>query len=158
QPAQALLRSSTGDATAMVHRLEDDLPVEIRHLTALARVVETVARRPLIAGNRVEPLVNGDAAYPAMLEAMAKAKETITLSTYIFDRDEAGLAFAKTLGEAVRRGVNVRVLIDATGTRYSWPPILGTLRHEQVPYARFLPTFRLWRLMAMNLRSHRKIL
>ena len=34
----------------------------------------------------------------------------------------AGLAFAQALGDARRRGLEVRVLIDATGTRYSYRP------------------------------------
>jgi cardiolipin synthase len=54
--------------------------------------------------------------------------------------------------------VAVRVLIDATGTRYSWPSILGTLKREGIPFARFLRTFPLRRLLEMNLRNHRKIL
>jgi cardiolipin synthase len=54
--------------------------------------------------------------------------------------------------------VEVRVLIDAAGTRYSWPSILRALRHEKVRHARFLPGFALWRLMSINLRTHRKIL
>jgi cardiolipin synthase A/B len=138
--------------------IKQQLPEHSEQLCALARVVNQAVERPLLPGNLVEPLVNGDAAYPAMLGAIASAKTSISLSTYIFDRDEAGLAFAAELGKAVRRGVSVRVLIDATGTRYSWPPILGTLRREKVPYARFLPAFRLWRLMSINLRNHRKIL
>jgi len=134
------------------------LPAAGRHLTALASATSKVLTRPLLPGNRLELLVNGDAAYPAMLEAIAQAQHSIALSTYIFDRDEAGLAFARALGEAARRGVEVRVLIDATGTRYSWPSILGTLKRERVPYARFLRTFSLRRLLEMNLRNHRKIL
>lgn len=134
------------------------LPDDEPHIAALARVTANISPRPLLSGNRVEVLVNGDAAYPAMLEAIANARESITLSTYIFDRDAAGLAFAQALGAAVRRGVAVRVLIDATGTRYSWPPILGVLRQEKIPHARFLRTFPLRRLLEMNLRNHRKIL
>ena len=133
-------------------------PAAAKHLGALTKVVDRVAGRPLLPGNRIEPLVNGDEAYPAMLEAIASARQSITLSTYIFDRDEAGLAFARALGDAKRRGVEVRVLIDATGTRYSWPSILRTLRREKVPHARFLPAFPLWRLVSINLRNHRKIL
>src|ERR1035437_8106487 len=48
--------------------------------------------------------------------------------------------------------------IDATGTRYSWPTILRTLLEEGVKHARFLPSFVLWHLTSMNLRTHRKIL
>ena len=128
------------------------------HLLGLARLVGEVVDRPLFAGNRIEPLENGDEAYPAMLETIRQARQTLTFSTYIFDRDEVGLEFARELGAAVRRGVEVRVLIDAAGTRYSWPPILHTLRREGVPYARFLPSFALWRLMSMNMRNHRKVL
>ena len=93
-----------------------------------------------------------------MLNAIAGARRTIALSTYIFDRDEVGLAFARALSEARRHGVAVRVLIDGTGLRYSWPSILGTLRHEGVRHARFLPPFPVGRLFTLNLRNHRKIL
>jgi cardiolipin synthase len=137
---------------------EEWLPAGAEHLATLPRTVDQVAGRPLVRGNRIVPLHNGDEAFPAMLEAIAAAKHSVTLATYIFDRDEAGLAFARALGAAVRRGVEVRVLIDATGTRYSWPPILGVLRREKVRYARFLPAFPLWRLISINLRCHRKIL
>jgi cardiolipin synthase len=134
------------------------LPPHARHLNGLAEAVHKVVVRPLVPGNRVEPLVNGGQAFPAMLEAIAGAKRSIALSTYIFDRDEVGLVFARALGDAVRRGVEVRVLIDATGSHYSWPPIGGALRREKVRYARFLPTFPIWQLLSVNLRDHRKIL
>lgn len=146
--------SSTGSAEV----LAGSLPAATQHLTLLATLLDKVVSRPLVPGNRVEPLVNGDAAFPAMLEAIAGAQRSVALSTYIFDRDEVGLAFARTLGAAARRGVEVRVLIDATGTRYSWPTILGALRREGVRHARFLPVFPFGRLVAINLRIHRKIL
>lgn len=138
--------------------LAEHLPAGRRHLVTLAGLMDRVVGRPLLAGNHLEPLVNGDAAYPAMLEAIDAAQHSVALSTYIFDHDAAGLAFARALGAAVRRGVAVRVLIDATGLRYSWPSILGELRRADVPCARFLPAFPFGRLMAINLRNHRKLL
>lgn len=134
------------------------LPAAAAHLTAIAATVERVAGRGLLPGNAVEPLFNGDEAYPAMIEAIEGAAVSVSLSTYIFDRDEAGLAFARALGDAVRRGVEVRVLIDATGARYSWPSILRELRRLKVPHARFLRAFPVHRLPMANLRNHRKIL
>jgi cardiolipin synthase A/B len=134
------------------------LPASANHLTALARAGSAVATRPLVPGNRVEVLINGDAAYPAMLEAVASARQSLTLSTYIFDRDDAGLEFARAMGAAVRRGVEVRVLVDATGTRYSFPTIIGALRREGIRYARFLSTFPVRQLVSLNLRNHRKIM
>ena len=138
--------------------LEQHLPPHARHLSRLAEAVHKLGVRPLLPGNRIEPLLNGDQAYPAMLEAIDNARHSIALSTYIFDRDEAGLAFARSLGAAVRRGVEVRVLIDATGSHYSWPGIGGALRQEKVRFAKFLPTFPVWQLVSLNLRDHRKIL
>ena len=130
------------------------------HLKMLARVVSRVVNRPLTPGNHVQPLVNGDEAFPAMLAAIESAKHTISMVSYIFDNDASGKQFADALGRAVKRGVAVRVLIDAAGTRYSWPPITYKLKHAQVPFAKFLPASLLtpWRVATINLRNHRKIL
>jgi cardiolipin synthase A/B len=151
-------RAHETQAACPPEELHRHLPGHTGHLNMLARVVGEVVERPLLPGNQIEPLINGDEAFRAMLEAVRQARHTVSFCTYIFDNDEIGLAFAQALGEATRRGLEVRVLIDATGTRYSWPTILHALRREGVRYARFMPSFALWHLMAMNLRTHRKIL
>ena len=151
-------RAHAAEAACLPEELHRHLPGQAGHLEMLARVVGSVVERPLLPGNQVEPLVNGDAAFPAMLEAIHEARTSVALETYIFDRDEAGLAFAEALGQAVRRGVEVRALVDAAGARYSWPSILRALRHEGVRHALFLPSSNLWHLMSLNLRTHRKLL
>lgn len=151
-------RAHSLQAECPPEELHQHLPAHSGHLEMLARVVGEVVGKPLLPGNRIEPLMNGDEAFPAMLETIRNARQTVSFVTYIFDRDEIGLAFAKAFGDAKRRGVQVRVLIDAAGTRYSMPTILRALRRERVRYARFLPAFALWRMMSMNLRTHRKIL
>ena len=130
------------------------------HLKMLARVVGRVVAQPLTPGNKIQPLVNGDEAFPAMLAAIEAAKKTISLTTYIFDNDKSGEKFVTALKAAVERRIEVRVLIDAAGTRYSWPPITYKLRHAQIPFAKFLPAsiFTPWRVATINLRNHRKIL
>ncbi len=138
--------------------LHQHLPRHTGHLYMLARVVAGIVERPLLTGNRVEPLLNGDQTYPAMLEAVRRARKTISFQIYIFDRDKVGREFAHEFGEAARRGVAVRVLIDAAGTRYSLPSILADLKREGVKHALFLPVFPLRRMFAMNLRTHRKIM
>ena len=130
------------------------------HLQHIARVVGRVTSLPLTAGNRISPLLNGDAAFPAMLAAIESAKKSITLCTYIFDNDASGRQFVAALARAVRRGVSVRVLVDAAGTRYSFPPINWRLRRANIPHAKFLPASLLtpWRVATINLRNHRKSL
>jgi cardiolipin synthase len=130
------------------------------HLQLLARVVGRVVAQPLIPGNKIRPLINGDEAFPAMLAAIESAQKTVSLSTYIFDNDPSGQKFVAALARAVQRKVEVRVLIDAAGTRYSWPPVTWRLRHAKIPHARFLPASLLtpWRVATINLRNHRKML
>jgi len=139
------------------------LPDEARTLAGLpleplVRLVRDVTRRPLLAGNRVTPLVNGDQAYPAMLEAIDAATKSVTLSTYIFAHDGAGQRFLDALRRAVCRQVEVRVLIDDVGARYSWRPMPRVLRKAGIPCAQFLRTMIPWRVQYSNLRNHRKIL
>lgn len=128
------------------------------HLVTLGRAVDRVTQRPLTRGNAVTPLVNGEEAYPAMLDAIRGATRGLVLSTYIFDRDEVGAGFTDALADAVQRGVAVRVLVDGIGARYSWPPIIGSLRERGVEVARFIPTMAPWRAPFWNLRNHRKLL
>lgn len=148
----------------ITHPVPDDLGepehVGAEHLKLLARVVGQVVERPLTTGNQIQPLLNGDAAFPAMLAAIESATKSISLLSYIFDNDPSGKQFVAALERAVQRGVAVRVLVDAAGTRYSWPPITWPLRHAKIPFARFLPSSLLqpWRVATINLRNHRKVL
>jgi cardiolipin synthase A/B len=134
------------------------LPAPQGYLAGIARVVSRVTRRPLVTGNQLTPLKNGDEAYPDMLEMIDGATRSIALSTFIFDNDEVGRSFTDALGRAVSRGLEVRVLIDAVGSRYSWPPIMRELRRNGIRYARFMQTVAPWRMPFLNLRNHRKIL
>ena len=140
--------------------LGEPQPECVEHLKMLARTVNRIATRPLTPGNQIKPLLNGDEAFPAMLAAIESARKSIALSTYIFDNDAAGRQFATALQHAVNRGVAVRVLIDAAGARYTWPPVTQRLRRARIPCARFLPASLLtpWRVATINLRNHRKLL
>ena len=124
----------------------------------LARISDAVTRRPLVGHNRIEIFHNGEQAYPAMLEAIDGAEQTIFLSTYIFETDTTGMRFIDALARAVRRGVDVRVLVDGIGGYYSRPRA-GTLLHRQgVHTARFLPPRLVPPAVHINLRNHRKVM
>ena len=127
-------------------------------LRSLAVLVENVTERPLTDGNTIEPLDGGDAAYPAMLAAIAGARRSVGLASYIFDNDCTGRMFVDALAAAVRRGVEVRVLVDGIGSTYSRPSIIGPLAAAGIPVATFLPTGVPFYLPYANLRNHRKLL
>ena len=127
-------------------------------LCAIATSIGNISNRSLLPGNRIEPLVNGDETFPAMRKAITSAKKSIALSTYIFDLDPTGARFAYELAQAKDRGVEIRILIDSTGARYSWPPITERLAQLRIRYARFLPSMKLVRPLTLNLHNHRKIM
>ncbi|GIW99234.1 MAG: cardiolipin synthase [Pirellulaceae bacterium] len=142
--------------------MDEPLTAELRSrlgtLAELASLGHRVSNEPLTEGNHLQPLLGGDEAFPAMLQAIDQAAVSVTLCTYIFDYDRAGQAFAEALGRAHRRGVAVRVLIDDVGRRYSWPSAVKLLHQYEVPVACFLPTLQPWHFRYSNLRNHRKIL
>jgi len=71
---------------------------------------------PIIGGNDVKTLLNGDQIFPAMLDAIRSAQISVTFETFIF-RDEIGAQFCRALAAAAQRGVRVHVLVDWLGSR-----------------------------------------
>lgn len=56
------------------------------------------------------------ALFPALVGAMAGARESILFETYIFDFHGDSLTVAEALAQAAERGVQVRVVLDGVGT------------------------------------------
>jgi cardiolipin synthase len=131
------------------------LPIEARHLRDLRTLSDRVVKTRLQSGNRIMPLEDGETAYPAMLEAITQARVSINLSSYIFDADGIGAEFVRHLQDAAARGVEVRVIIDAMGEKYSRVSPCKLLNLTKVQIVRYLP---LSDGAHINLRNHRKLL
>jgi cardiolipin synthase len=125
---------------------------------ALARVGDALTGLPLLEGNALEPLHNGEVAFPRMLDAIAAARHSVYLATYIFQTDRVGRAFVAALAAAAARGVRVRVLVDGIGEWYDWPHVVPLLRRSGVDAARFLPPRLFPPNLSLNCRNHRKLL
>ncbi|MCA1779935.1 MAG: phospholipase D-like domain-containing protein [Xanthomonadaceae bacterium] len=132
-----------------------DLPPEFRNL---ARAGQQLASHELSVGNSVESLVDGNEAYPAMLEAIEHSCRSVFLISYIFDADPIGRRFVDALERARRRGVDVRVVVDGIGQYYSFPSIRRWLRRAGIATGLFLPPRLLPPKLSINLRNHHKIL
>ncbi len=133
----------------------EDLPGEFSHMV---RISDAVTRRPLVGGNRIEMLHNGEEAYPPMIEAIEKSERFLYLATYIFETNATGRRFIEALARAAERGVDVRVIIDGVGELYSLPRAGTLLMDKGVRMARFLRPKLLPPSLHINLRNHRKIL
>ncbi len=124
----------------------------------VARMGDAVTEMPLVGGNRIIPLHNGEAAFPRMLAAIRDARSYIYLTTYIFETNATGRRFIDALADARSRGVDVRVIVDGIGEFYSLPRASRLLKKKGISAVRFLPP-TLWPpAIHINLRNHRKLL
>src|SRR5690606_4418030 len=120
---------------------------------------DRISHFPLRDGNHINILEGGAQAYPAMIAAIDQANKSIALPPHIFDNDSEGRQVVDALARAAERGVQVRVLIDAVGSKYSRPPIIRLLRNKNIQAALFMTDpLGFLRMPYANLRSHRKIL
>lgn len=127
-------------------------------IMSIALAGDAISRLELTRGNSLELFRDGDAAYPAMLDAIAKADHSIALASYIFASDAIGNRFADALIAANRRGVAVRVLADGIGSGYFRAPVLARLHAGGVKVGRFLHDWAPWAMTFINLRNHKKML
>ena len=129
------------------------------YLAGLAAAGNHLSSHYIKPGNTVQPLTDGDEAYPRMIEAINGAEKSVALLSYIFDSDRAGDMFKEALANAQNRGIEVRVLIDDVGSKYSKPNMVSRLKKAGLKTASFLPSSLLPRLPKYaNMRNHRKIL
>jgi len=138
--------------------MAEELPFRQENYSALLSLSDAVTRRPLVPGNRIHALHNGEEAFPDMLAAIRNATQSVHLVSYIFENNHSGRQFVEALREAAERGVKVRVLFDALGEYYSLPFTRHLLRGSKVQVGRFLPPSLSGRGIYFNLRNHRKLL
>jgi len=110
---------------------------------------------PMIEGNRVRLLNNGDEFYPAMLSAIRGASQSVTIEAYIYWDGQVGMEFANALADRARAGVSVKILLDAVGSSTIGAEILQVLESGGCELAWFNP-IRPYSLGRFNYRTHRK--
>lgn len=139
--------------------LDDEPPRRLEPpMPTLRKMGDHILGNTLFCGDDVELLVNGTQVYPSMLAAIDSAKKSVALSSYIFKDDVCGRRFADALENASRRGVDVRVLIDALGSTHGGRSVYRLLRRRGLNVRRFMPSLGLPFFRFANLRNHRKLL
>jgi cardiolipin synthase len=149
-PASGCTVFSRGDQREVYH-FKHSFPVAD---PAFRRSLDTFGSA-MVPGNRAEILNNGDEIFPAMVGAIQSAKVSVDLETYIFHDDRAGKLVADALIDAARRGVEVRLLVDGTGSHVG--ALWDQMKQAGVKAYVFHP-IRLWSIYKIGRRTHRKIL
>ena len=95
------------------YHIEADVDAASDHFI---HVLESICQTHLEHGNRVEVLTNGDRFYPAMIDAIRQARETVNLEAYIFKQGEVADRMIAALAERAKAGVRVTIVMDAIGS------------------------------------------
>jgi cardiolipin synthase len=112
---------------------------------------------PVVAGNRIEALQNGEEIFPSMLAAIRGARHTINFESYIYWSGDIGRSFADALAERAKAGVQVRVLLDWLGSQKIDDKLLAEMRDAGVEIFLFHP-LAWYDIARVNNRTHRKLL
>jgi phosphatidylserine/phosphatidylglycerophosphate/cardiolipin synthase-like enzyme len=122
-----------------------------------ARIAGSLLGLPLIGGNAIRALQNGDEIFPAMLAAIRSARRTVCLETYIYWSGRIGREFSEALAERGRAGVRVHIVLDGQGAGRLEQPLIDLMRDAGVQIEKFHPLT--WRTLSrLNNRTHRKLL
>ncbi|KAF1024123.1 MAG: Cardiolipin synthase B [Paracidovorax wautersii] len=110
------------------------------------------------AGNAFELLENGEAYFPAVNAALARARREVVIETFILFEDKVGLALHAQPLAAAQRGVDVHLLVDGYGSFELSPDFIGSLIAAGVQLRVFDPGQKVMgqRLNVLR-RMHRKI-
>src|SRR4029453_6958390 len=135
--------------------------LELPHLEtgqpAFAATLGGYSGTPVVAGNRVDILLNGAEIFPAKLAVIRSARRSINYAQYVFEDGKPAEEIAAALAERCRAGVRVNVLLDAVGA-LAMP---GELRTEMAAAGCRVEVFRPlspFTIDRFNNRNHRRIL
>ncbi|MFL6246447.1 MAG: cardiolipin synthase [Thermoanaerobaculia bacterium] len=129
---------------------------KLGELTSLMPSLVGLTQSSLEGGNSVQILQNGDGFFPAAFRDIADAKESIHLETYIWYDGQLTRQLIPLLARKAREGVEVRVLVDASGGKALKNEKEKALTDAGVKVAHFHP-IRISNLGRLNNRDHRKL-
>lgn len=109
------------------------------------------------AGNHVRLLVNGEASFAAILQAIRSARELVIVQFFIVRDDALGQQLQQALLERAAAGVRVYFLFDGIGSHDLPGTYVADLRAGGVQAQAFKPRSGLSNRFQLNFRNHRKI-
>jgi len=125
--------------------------------------IEAYTDAPIVDGNRVEILLNGDETFPAMLRDIRNAKSTITFAQYLYEDGAIAYELAEAFSAGCRAGIQIHILLDSQGSGKIPEDIPAIMRDGgcHVEFFRRVEAPQVlfpWKLLKYNYRNHRRIL
>lgn len=147
------LRREKADLAPEAH--ENELPQE---LTVVSRVFRGLGLPGVTTGNKVRLCRTGEDIYKDCIDLILRSEESIFITTYILSPDEVGKELINCLSAKAAAGVDVRLLLDAVGSRAANKKFLQPFHDSGGKTAFFMPVFKFGVAGRAHLRNHRKLM
>lgn len=121
------------------------------------RLLAGLELAPAVRNARVVMHADGQESLQSLLATIAAARQRLDVCTYVFAKDDTGRQIAQALVQSARRGVSVRLLVDAMGSMGMPAGVLRDLKRQGVQVRRFMPLLHNPLHGRINLRNHRKL-
>lgn len=128
--------------------------VDVKQLIYMLTVFESTL---YTTRNKVTLFTDGQEKFDALIQDIHQAKDHIHLQYYIYRSDTLGILVRDALIDAAKRGVKVRVLLDAWGSTQVNAKFFHELKLAGGEIAFFFPLFVPYINPRINYRNHRKI-
>ncbi|HUN80496.1 MAG TPA: cardiolipin synthase [Phycisphaerae bacterium] len=127
------------------------------HQNALIHLATHLGETAVTRGNEVSIYYDGERMFSDLTAALEAARHHIHMEYYIFAPDETGRAIRDLIARKAKQGVEVRLLMDAVGSRRIGRQFLAPLREAGAAVEFFMPWGISSRRLGLNCRNHRKI-
>lgn len=124
---------------------------------SLAHLSLASGAAPVRAGHAFELLTTGEVAYARLMDLIRSSAKTVDLTMFILGDDATGWSFVDALAQSAARGVRVRLVLDAVGSRTTIRRATRRLGAAGAQVRAFMPLRHSPIRGRTNLRSHRKL-
>ena len=127
--------------------------------TRISRLLVVHGIPPETSGNAFRLIMDGTEACTLLLEEIARAEQTIEMSSYLFKWDSTTRTILEALTRQAAQGVRVRLMLDRVGSfgMLVRPGAFRALKEAGGDVRFFTPILRHPFQSYLNLRNHRKI-
>ncbi|MGD9929794.1 MAG: cardiolipin synthase [Mangrovibacterium sp.] len=152
------LRKLTQDQLDLLPRNYEGFSDAVYRKRHLIKLMLSNSKALLTDDNEVKILKNGEQAFPAMFQAMEKARHHIHIEFYIIESDTVGNQLRELLILKAREGVEVRVIFDDVGSWQLPKKYIRSLEEAGVRIDCFMKVRFPMLTSRVNYRNHRKII
>lgn len=137
--------------------VEEALSARNSQAYAALRAMPKLGRMPCLANNRVRLLINGEATFSAIFQAIEQAREAVLVQFFIVHDDKLGRRLQQLLIRKAAEGVQVYLLYDSIGSHALSTTYVDVLRKAGVQVNAFATHGGWINRFQVNFRNHRKV-